>query len=138
MIENVRGILDAVFDDYRKRIKRQLKKLGYQVDWQQLNASDFGVPQLRPPVVFVAINKNDADRFEWPTPHKTKAPTAGGALHELMAANGWKGAKLLKAKREWKSRGERPHDSRRCAGQGFCRNAPAYGVDGGPYPGLSA
>jgi len=96
MIENVRGILDAVFDDYRKQIKRQLKKLGYEVDWQPLNASDFGVPQLRPRVVFVAINKNDADRFEWPTPHKTKAPTVGETLYELMAANGWKGAKLWK------------------------------------------
>lgn len=96
MIENVRGILDAVFDDYRKQIKRQLKKLGYEVDWQQLNASDFGVPQLRPRVVFVAINKNDADRFEWPIPHKIKAPTVGETLYELMAANGWKGARLWK------------------------------------------
>ena len=28
----------------------KLKKLGYEVDWKQLNASEFGVPQLRPRV----------------------------------------------------------------------------------------
>ena len=38
LIENVRGILDAVFDDYRKHLKEQLRKLGYIADWQILNA----------------------------------------------------------------------------------------------------
>lgn len=57
MIENVRGFLGAVFDDYRERLKRQLGKLGYVADWRLLNASEFGVPQLRPRVVIVAIQK---------------------------------------------------------------------------------
>src|SRR6267143_822829 len=43
MIENVRGLLDAVFEDYRKKIARAAKKLGYVADWQLLNASDYGV-----------------------------------------------------------------------------------------------
>ena len=30
MIENVRGFLDAVFEDYRVYLKSQLKKLGYK------------------------------------------------------------------------------------------------------------
>jgi DNA (cytosine-5)-methyltransferase 1 len=30
MIENVRGFLDAVFEDYRLHLKKQLKKLGYE------------------------------------------------------------------------------------------------------------
>ena len=47
MIENVRGIMDAVFQDYRYYIAGQLKKLGYQTGWKLMNASDFGVPQLR-------------------------------------------------------------------------------------------
>jgi DNA (cytosine-5)-methyltransferase 1 len=50
MIENVRGFLDAVFEDYRGFIKGELKKLGYEAHWRLLNASDFGVPQLRPRV----------------------------------------------------------------------------------------
>jgi predicted RNA methylase len=44
MIENVRGILEAVFQDYRLYIATELKKLGYQTGWKLLNASDFGVP----------------------------------------------------------------------------------------------
>ena len=98
MIENVRGILDAVFDDYRQRIKKQLRKLGYVVDWQLLNASDFGVPQLRPRVVFVAIKKEYSEHFSWPERQKLRAPTVGTALYEMMAANGWRGAKLWRDK----------------------------------------
>ena len=48
MIENVRGFLGAVFHDYRERLKSQLDLLGYKTDWRLLNASDYGVPQLRP------------------------------------------------------------------------------------------
>lgn len=47
MIENVRGILDAVFIDYRLYIATELKKLGYQTGWNLMSASDFGVSQLR-------------------------------------------------------------------------------------------
>lgn len=96
MIENVRGILDAVFEDYRKDIKKQLKKLGYQVDWKLLQASDFGVPQLRPRVIFVALQGDCMDHFSWPDSHKVKAKTVGETLYDLMAANGWKGAQLWK------------------------------------------
>src|SRR5207302_67423 len=66
MIENVRGILDAVFEDYRTYIAGTLKKLGYTTDWRLLNASDFGVPQLRPRVVFVAVQTGYSDDFCWP------------------------------------------------------------------------
>jgi len=96
MIENVRGILDAVFEDYRKGIKKQLKKLGYKVDWKLLQASDFGVPQLRPRVIFVALSGAGMDQFTWPDTHKIKAKTVGETLYDLMAADGWKGAKLWK------------------------------------------
>ncbi|MDQ2842665.1 MAG: DNA cytosine methyltransferase [Acidobacteriota bacterium] len=96
MIENVRGILDAVFEDYRKNIKKQLKALGYKVDWKLLQASDFGVPQLRPRVIFVALQGAGMDRFTWPDAHKVKAKTVGETLYDLMAANAWQGAKLWK------------------------------------------
>ncbi len=33
MLENVRGLLDAVFDDYRNKVETQLKKLGFAIDW---------------------------------------------------------------------------------------------------------
>lgn len=90
MIENVRGILDAVFEDYRKHIKGQLRKLGYVSDFRLLNASDFGVPQLRPRVVFVAVPKEFSEHFSWPKPSETQPPTVGDTLYSLMASRGWK------------------------------------------------
>lgn len=98
MIENVRGILDAVFEDYRKYIAGKLQKLGYVTDWRLLNASDFGVPQLRPRVVFIAILSDYADRFSWPEPLSETPASVGEVLYDLMAAKGWRGA------RAWKKR----------------------------------
>lgn len=92
MFENVRGLLDSVFDDYRTYISQQMKKLGYEVDWRLLNASDFGVPQLRPRVVMVGIQKQYAEHFIWPT-KDIKAPTVGETLYDLMVENKWRGAK---------------------------------------------
>lgn len=96
MIENVRGFLDAVFEDYRKYIAGTLKHLGYTTDWRLLNASDFGVPQLRPRVVFVAIQSQYAEHFSWPEPLKTPSPTVGDALFALISSRGWKGANAWK------------------------------------------
>lgn len=93
MIENVRGILGAVFEDYRGHVEQALTKLGYQPGWKLMNAADFGVPQLRPRVVFVAVLKNFSERFAWPRPGDVPVKTVGETLHDLMAANGWKGAK---------------------------------------------
>lgn len=92
MIENVRGMLDALFDDYRKYISGRLAKLGYKTDWQLLTASDFGVPQLRPRVVLVAIRKDFASGFEWPKPSPHPPATVGETLFDLMASRGWQGA----------------------------------------------
>lgn len=92
MLENVRGLLDAVFDDYRNKVERQLKKLGYVPGWRLLNASDYGVSQLRPRVVFVGIRKDLAAGFSWPEPLIAEPPTVGDLLFDLMKANGWRGA----------------------------------------------
>ncbi|MGZ2356113.1 DNA cytosine methyltransferase [Streptomyces sp. 372A] len=86
MIENVRGIKDAKFEEYRTYIEARLQGgwathpvtgivedfegLGYQVcEWEVLEASDFGVPQLRPRAVLVAIRKDVLGdlKFVWPT-----------------------------------------------------------------------
>ncbi len=98
MIENVRGFLSAVFDDYRTLLKSQLDKLGYHTEWRLLNASDFGVPQLRPRVVIVAIRKDLADVFDWPTALPHNPPTVGETLRDLMGARGWLGTKAWAAR----------------------------------------
>lgn len=91
MFENVRGMLAPAFDDYRARIELRLTRQNYKVVWKQINASDFGVPQLRPRVVMVAIKRQFYANFGWPS-QIIKAPTVGETLHDLMAINGWSGA----------------------------------------------
>ena len=93
MLENVRGLLDSVFDEYRSKIITSLKKLGYTAEWRLLNASDYGVPQLRPRVVFVALKQGIEEYFNWPAPNIAPPPSVGEALYDLMAVNGWKGVK---------------------------------------------
>ena len=89
VVENVRGILDPKFRAYRDHIERQLR--GYRTAWHLLQASDYGVPQLRPRVNLVAIRSDVAGEFIWPVPHARQPPTVGRALYDLMAENGWTG-----------------------------------------------
>lgn len=91
MLENVRGLSTARFATYREQVLQHLDELGYQSDWQVLNASEFGVPQLRPRFILVAAKPEIFQHFEWPNPVGTP-PTVGEKLGPLMAANGWPGA----------------------------------------------
>lgn len=92
MLENVRGFLDPVFDEYREKILRKIADLGYAVNIKLLHASDYGVPQLRPRIVIVGIRRDLSGTFQYPAPLEGKTPTVGDALLDLMKANGWKGA----------------------------------------------
>ena len=92
MIENVRGFLSPMFSDYRDQLKATFRQLGFEADWKLFNASDYGVSQLRPRVVIVALRHDIKDMFDWPTPSKQAAPAVGDRLGDLMAANGWEGA----------------------------------------------
>ncbi|MFZ4682083.1 MAG: DNA cytosine methyltransferase [Terrimicrobiaceae bacterium] len=92
MLENVRGFLDAVFSDYRQSLKRSLEEMGYKASWHLLNASDFGVPQLRPRVVIVAVRSDFSANFQPPLSMGRLAPTVGETLYDLMSERGWHGA----------------------------------------------
>ncbi len=92
MIENVRGFLDPVFSEYREGLRRQFRRLGYEVDWRLLHASSFGVPQIRPRVIIVGLRSDVADGFSWPAGGESVAPTVGAALYDLMSSRGWEGA----------------------------------------------
>lgn len=89
MIENVRGILGPSFEEYRTFISEQISQLGYHTGWRLMNASDFGVPQLRPRVVFLAMRKDVAHTLPWPAPSLLPPPTVGKTLLSLMKSNGW-------------------------------------------------
>ena len=88
LLENVRGLAAPRFSGYRQRVLDRLTQLGYVADWRLLFAADFGVPQLRPRFVLVALRPEDAVYFRWPEP-VTRETTVGLCLRDLMAANGW-------------------------------------------------
>lgn len=91
LLENVKGLATAKFESYRRGVVRRLERMGYQVSWQLLNASNFGLPQLRPRFLLVALKDEFAPYFRWPRPHGTTR-TVGEALSDLMASQGWRGA----------------------------------------------
>jgi DNA (cytosine-5)-methyltransferase 1 len=93
LIENVRGLMSTKFDGYRANVDVRLRNLGYVPAWRLLQASDYGVAQLRPRTIMVALRPNDAAEFVWPEAHPEAAPTVGDVLYESMASRGWKGAK---------------------------------------------
>lgn len=93
MLENVRGFLDRSFEEYRKYILKSIEKLGYTTHIKLLNASDYGVSQLRPRVVIVGIRKDEGKTFSFPEEKEDSTATVGEILYDLMAENQWEGAK---------------------------------------------
>jgi DNA (cytosine-5)-methyltransferase 1 len=92
MLENVPGIKEQKFDAYRAQIEAHLQPR-YRTWWDVVQASDFGVPQLRPRAVLIAIETESADAFVWPNENDhIQASSVGVALHQYMAAGGWEGA----------------------------------------------
>jgi DNA (cytosine-5)-methyltransferase 1 len=97
MLENVRGLSTAKFAPYRQSILDTLDELGYHSDWQVINASEHGVPQLRPRFILVATKKEYGEEFHWPEPVGTPA-TVGKTLLPLMKSRGWMGAEAWAVK----------------------------------------
>ena len=91
LLENVPGLASAKFEGYRRGLMSQLSKFGYQPEWRVLQASDYGVPQLRPRFILIALRPGDAEFFEWPNPSGSLR-TVGQMLVDLMEENGWPGA----------------------------------------------
>jgi DNA (cytosine-5)-methyltransferase 1 len=92
MLENVRGLSLPRFSAYRQHVLDRLAQLGYAADWRLLHAADYGVPQLRPRFVLIAMRPADFRYFTWPEPRPELAKTVGETLRDLMAADGWPGA----------------------------------------------
>lgn len=93
LLENVPGFASSRFATYRGSLIQQLNRFGYEVSWRVLQASDYGVPQLRPRFILVALRMPYFEHFSWPAP-LLKPATVGKALHDLMAARSWPGADL--------------------------------------------
>ena len=65
LIENVRGMVTSNKGAFVKDIFERFGKLGYEINFQILNAADYGVPQNRYRVFFVGL-RNDLFKFTTP------------------------------------------------------------------------
>lgn len=92
LLENVRGLSMPRFAGYRQHVLDRLSKFGYSAEWRLIHASDYGVPQLRPRFVLVAMAPHDFAYFQWPEPVGS-VKSVGETLLPLMSARGWAGAK---------------------------------------------
>jgi DNA (cytosine-5)-methyltransferase 1 len=89
MLENVRGLLSKKFDSYRRQIQNRLLELGYKSDWRLVNASDFGVPQLRPRAILLAFRDDYFEYYKWPEKNMLTPKSVGQTLFHEMSSKGW-------------------------------------------------
>ena len=83
LIENVSGILSRSKGEIINNIKEILNKSGYKVDYKLLNASEFGVPQIRKRVFIVGNRLSSIEFFK--NLKKQKKVTVKDAISELYA-----------------------------------------------------
>jgi len=85
VFENVKGLLSSKNLDGTPMvvvIKKDLEDLGYNVVYQIVKASDYGVPQNRERLLFVAIKKEEGKTFVFPDKiPQTDALTLGNLLN---------------------------------------------------------
>jgi DNA (cytosine-5)-methyltransferase 1 len=97
MLENVRGLFDPKFQEYRDTIQKHLTQMGYECAWELIHTHHYGVPQLRPRTVLIALKKEYMPFFHWPIGAVAPPPTVGQLLLAEMSAGGWEGAEAWAA-----------------------------------------
>lgn len=82
LAENVSGILSSRHREAFTAIIKEFEKLGYNVTYRLLNASDYGTPEDRQRVIIVGYKKEMGIHFEYPEPQQPK-PTLRSAIEDL-------------------------------------------------------
>jgi len=68
LAENVSGMLLTTHKDALANIKQMFTDIGYDLTFQMLNVSDYGVPQDRKRVFFIGYRKDLGMKFTFPKP----------------------------------------------------------------------
>lgn len=69
IFENVKNLLSKRFEKSFKLFEKRIQDLGYNTYYKCLNSKDYGVPQNRERVIFLAIRKDvDNGKFRFPEP----------------------------------------------------------------------
>ncbi len=77
LAENVKGITSLEKGKVFDMIMHDFAKMGYKVDYQVLNAANYGVPQTRQRVFIVGVFENIEWNFTFPKPTHCKDGTHG-------------------------------------------------------------
>ncbi|CAH0998020.1 Modification methylase HaeIII [Emticicia aquatica] len=72
LAENVSGMLLPAHKEALANIKQMFTDIGYDLSFQLLNVSDFGVPQDRKRVFFIGYRKDLGLKFQFPEPTTVK------------------------------------------------------------------
>jgi DNA (cytosine-5)-methyltransferase 1 len=80
LIENVQGMLTYNKGYFKNEILSELVQMGYHADAKVLVAADYGVPQLRRRIVFLATRTNSEISF----PEPTHSPTGSDGLKRYV------------------------------------------------------
>jgi len=91
VIENVQGLLNHDFGATLDGFKKAFGRLGYNFEWNILNAVKFGVPQSRPRLFMVC--SREGDRGLIPAhPRLDKQPSFGDIMEHQKEELGWGGS----------------------------------------------
>lgn len=95
VIENVPNILSMENGEFANNIISGLKSLGYNVDVHKLNSADFGVPQNRKRVIFIAMKDKHFDLIALEKKKVGEAITTEAAISDLPLLNDNLGAEEI-------------------------------------------
>lgn len=85
VMENVYGLASVKQRGAYREIVKSFKELGYSCEQQELLAADYGTPQLRRRIFFVALHRTVRAKHLWPEP-------THGEHKSLFVDNAWNGA----------------------------------------------
>lgn len=88
VIENVRGILTTSNGWFKDQIIHKINELGYFVNYNVLNAKDYGVPQSRERAIFICSKSNS---IELPSPNISSVMTVRDGIGDLAYLNSGEG-----------------------------------------------
>jgi DNA (cytosine-5)-methyltransferase 1 len=83
--ENVPGILSKKHINNFEEIVEEFEEMGYTVEWQKLNAAEYGVPQRRRRVFIIGWKEEENIDFEWPESTDEELTQYEAGLYKLPA-----------------------------------------------------
>ncbi len=84
IMENVSAMINSSNGFFIKEIISKFKSIGYEINYDILNSSDFGVPQIRKRAFIIGSKKM---KFEMPKPTHKKIVTVENAISDLAYLN---------------------------------------------------